>query len=441
MFQPSRLSVRVARRLCVLAVCAAPVLGCDETAAPGPSADPPVRTAPDAAPTLTPPSPDLPGATARDGVDLDVVGALDDVTTPDDGYGPRLEEPTALADEWLDRLEARRVDYSAALRTASLRLTGELPTLLEIRFVADAGDPRAAYESLIDSYLASPRFARQMVAYFRDTFRMGGNADLDTAPAFAAQVVFEDRDLTEIFTATTGACPTFDAATMTFEPADCDSGAPVEAGVLTNPNVMSHFASNLAFRRVRWVQETFACSRFPAEVAEGRDVGGAAPYTAPWPWGSIAGMSNGGRIDFLDTSSVVCANCHATMNHIAPLFGRFDEQGMWQDELVVTLPSDGAPAAMISDWLPPGERTAWRLGVVAADLAALGRVLAADREVARCTSTRLWNFALGKGDVVTTLAAVPAEIVDPLTDELVRGGHRVRPVLRTIFTHDDFVRF
>jgi hypothetical protein len=176
-------------------------------------------------------------------------------------------------------------------------------------------------------------------------------------------------------------------------------------------------------------------------VQEGRDVGGAAPYTAPWPWGSIAGMSNGGRIDFLDTSSVVCANCHATMNHLAPLFGRFDGEGMWQEEFVVTLPSDGSPAAMISDWLPPGETTAWRFGSPAADLAALGRLLAADRDVAQCTSTRLWNWALGKGDVVSTLAAVPADLIDPLTDELVAGGHRVRPVLRTIFTHDDFVRF
>ncbi|MCC7538592.1 MAG: DUF1549 domain-containing protein, partial [Deltaproteobacteria bacterium] len=392
-------------------------------------------------PSLTPPpAPDLPGPTAGDALDgVDVVGSLGDVIAADDGYGPSAEEPTALDEEWLDRLESRRVDYSAALRTASLRLTGELPTLLEIRFVADAGDPRAAYESLIDSYLASPRFARQMLHYFRDTFRMGGTANLDTAPAFAAQLVFEDRDLNELFTATTGACPTWDGSTMTFEAGDCESGAPVEAGVLTNPHVMRHFGSNLAFRRVRWVQETFACTRFPAEVVEGRDVGGAAPYTAPWPWGSIAGMSNGGRIDFLDTSSVICANCHATMNHLAPLFGRFDADGMWQDDFVVTLPSDGAPAAMLSDWLPPGEMTAWRLGVPARDLASLGRVLAADREVAACTTTRLWNWALGKGDVVTTLSVVPADLMDPLTDQLVAGGHRVRPVLRTIFTHDDFV--
>lgn len=445
-------SSRLVARICAIALCTATPLACEEAPARGPespasspepstrdaSVAPPVRETPRA----EPPEPDPGLVDPASYVDEDVAhAAAVDAARTADAYGPSPEAETELSEEWLDRLEARRVDYSAALRVAALRLTGELPTLLELRFVADAGDPRAAYESLVDSYLASPRFARQLVAYFRDTFRMGGSAELDTAPAFAAELVFEDRDLGELFTATTGACPTFDAETLTFEPVDCDSGAPVEAGVLTNPHVMRHFASNLAFRRVRWVQETFACSRFPAEVVDGRDVGGAGPYTAPWPWGSIAGTSNGGRIDFLDTSSVICANCHATMNHLAPLFGRFAGDGTWEDDFVVTLPSDGAPAARISDFLPPGETTAWRWGVAAPDLAALGRTLAADRDVARCTTTRLWNWALGKGDVVTTLATVPGDLVDPLTDQLVAGRGRVRPVLRAIFTHDDFVRF
>lgn len=51
--------------------------------------------------------------------------------------------------------------------------------------VAGAADPRAAYEALVDQYLADPRFARQMLGWFRDTFRMGGGP-LDSAPAFAA---------------------------------------------------------------------------------------------------------------------------------------------------------------------------------------------------------------------------------------------------------------
>ena len=49
-------------------------------------------------------------------------------------------------DEWDERLEEREIDYSAALRIAALRLTGELPTLAEIQSLADAGDLAAQAE-------------------------------------------------------------------------------------------------------------------------------------------------------------------------------------------------------------------------------------------------------------------------------------------------------
>ena len=138
------------------------------------------------------------------------------------------------------------------------------------------------------------------------------------------QLAIEDRSMNELFTATSGACPAWDDAAGAIAPGDCMNGAPAPAGILSNPHVMKHFFSNLAFRRVRWLQETFACAPFPAEFGEPVDVGGANPYTAPWPFESIAGTDNGGTVDFHDTSAVVCANCHATMNHIAPLFAQFN---------------------------------------------------------------------------------------------------------------------
>ncbi len=385
------------------------------------------------------------GPAAADG------GARDSGPGVDAGAMPGVDDPSydeiaaaeaeELGPEWRAALAERVVDYSAALRIASLRLTGEPPSLLDIRFVASAGDQRAAYETVIDRYLDDPRFARQMRAFFRDTFKMGGTAELDTAPILATELTVEDRDFTQLFTATAGNCPTWSATTGAFASADCDSGAPSEAGVLTNPAVMKQFSSNLGFRRVRWIQETFDCARFPTETTAPIDVGGPAPYTSPWPFESIAGTTSGGRIDFLDVSSVVCANCHSTMNHIAPLVGNFDEDGMWQDSIVVTLPSEGNPPVELGDWLPPGERTSWRLGVPAADLPALGRAMAADREVATCSVARVWNFALGKGDIVTTLTVVPDAVLRTLVDDYVSSGHRLKRTIRAIFTSDDFVRF
>ncbi len=314
---------------------------------------------------------------------------------------------------------------------------------MEVRFVADAEDPRAAYEALIDANLEDPRLARELVSFFQDTFRMGGTPGLDAAPVFAAQLAMEDRSYTELFTARTGTCPSFDAETMTFTPADCDNGLPLATGVLSNPGVLAQFASNLAFRRVRWVQETFACTKFPAEVTRELVVGDAeATYTAPWAWDSIAGAESGGRIDFLDTSSIVCANCHATMNHIAPLFARFDADGQWVGEIAVTVPIEGLPFAVLEDWLPPGhQETAWRFGEPTADLSSLGAALAGDPAVAECAVARVWNFALGRGDVIAGSAEVPPEVTAETVRAFEAGGFRLREVLRAAFKSDDFVRY
>jgi hypothetical protein len=397
--------------------------GLDDAAGPGPTT-PMTPAAPDApAPPATPPA---------DGTPRDLDG---------DGY---VDLPGAAADlspEWQARLAERRADYGAALRTASLRLRGTLPTLREVRYVASADVPRRAYEQLLDGMLEDDRFEQRMIELYRDTFRMGGGA-MDSAPVFAARLLAEDRDFTEIFTATRGTCPSYDAASGEFRDGDCDNGVPVHAGVLTHPGVMQQFYSNLAFRRVRWVQEVFACAPFPAERGgTPTDVGGPAPYLAPWPFESISGATSGGRVDFHDVSSVICANCHATMNHIAPLFARFDEMGRLQADVQVRLPIDGSPVARMSDWLPEGEGTAWRYGVPAADLPALGRALAADPDVEACTVARLWNFAMGHGDVITQADVVPAEVIAPHVATYRASGHRLRTTLRAIFASEDFVKF
>ena len=347
-------------------------------------------------------------------------------------------------DEWDDRLDEREVDYNAALRIAALRLTGELPSLAEIDAVAQAGGLSAqaeVYRSLVAGYLENPLFTRQMVQLWRDVFKAGGTPELDSAAVFAAQLVIEDRPYTELFTATSGTCPTFDPTANAIAAADCQNGVPVHAGVLSNPGVMAHFYANLAFRRTRWVQETFDCTAYPVEVGEPQDVGGAAAYNGVWPWGSIGSPATGGAIDFLDVKSVVCANCHQTLNHRAPLFAHFDAAGMWQDAIAVPLPTDGAPLARMEDWLPAGETTAWRYGIPAADLPSLGAAMASDPHVAECAVARTWNWALGKGDIVDTLTIVPSDVIEAQVAAFTGGGHKLKALLLDVFTSDDFVRF
>lgn len=358
------------------------------------------------------------------------------------GLAGAQAQDTGGDNPYQELLDRRTVDYSAALRTAALRLTGDLPTLSEIRFVADARDQKAAYEAQIDQYLDDTRFAGQIFAFFRNTFRMGESVQLDTAPALAAQLVVEERPFTELFTATEGNCPTFDAGSGTFAAGECNNGVPMHAGVLTNPGVMAQFTSNMAFRRTRWVQEVFACSQFPAEFGPPVEVGASTPFVSPWAFQSIASPATGGRVDFLDVSSVVCANCHATMNHLAPLFSHFDEAGNWQNDMVVKLPTDGSPTAVMNDYLPPGQQaTAWRFGEEAADLPALGQRLAADPDVAQCMVARVWNWGLGKGDIVNSHAPVPAQVIADQFALFVGRNYNLKAVIRAVFTSDDFVSF
>lgn len=240
------------------------------------------------------------------------------------------------SDQWDQLLGQRQVDYNAALRIASLRLTGHIPTMADMNTVATAADPKTAYEGLITQYMGTEDFKRQMFYFWRDTMKQGETAVLDTAPALAAQLSVTNGSYMNLFIQASGNCPTYadDGTTVTFTAAECANGGP-KAGVLTDPGVMTQFYSNFAFRRVRWVQEIFVCTKFPAEVsATPVDVGGAAPYTGKFPFNSISSPTNGGgRVNFQDVSAVVCANCHSNINHIAPLFAYYDMMGQYDVNL------------------------------------------------------------------------------------------------------------
>jgi len=360
----------------------------------------------------------------------------DDNTGDDDGSGS--------GDEWDQELAKRDFDYSAALRIAALRLTGDLPTLSEINEVAtptDLGAKKTAYEARVTEYMSRPTFGRQMFYFWRDVFKMGNTPGLDTAPALAAQLSVENGSYMNLFTQNAGNCPTFDETTGLATPAECAGNAP-KAGVLSNPNVMKQFYSNLAFRRVKWIQETFDCTKFPAELdGAPQEIGAQSPYIGTWPFQSIAGTDNGGRINFHDVSAVICANCHTTINHIAPLFAPFDDQGVYQPQFSVLLPIDGNPTAQLSDYLPPGEVTSWRYNTPAADIPALGADMAADPLVAKCGVARIWNWALGKKDIVDALEEVPIETIQAQLDAFTNGGFKLKDLIYAVYTSDDFVKF
>jgi hypothetical protein len=371
------------------------------------------------------------------------VACSNDSDNPADG-DDQTQDGVQPGDEWERELAKRQVDYNAALRTAALRLVGDLPTMTEINRVKDAGDLAAqklAYEELLRDYMNRPTFARQMFYFWRDTFQMGETAEMDTAPAFAAMLSVQDRPFTDLFTASTGACPTFNAGTGVFTPGDCAGNGP-KVGVLTNQGVMKHYYGNFAFRRVKWIQETFDCVKFPIDLTGAPvEVGGATPYTGSFPHDSIAGTANGGRVNFREAVAVQCAHCHQHLNHIAPLFANYDQNGAYQNQIAVRTPLPGEPLAVAADFLPPGEGTAWRFGVPAPDLPALGAAVAADPDVAKCSVARIWNWAMGKGDIVDLLHEVPVETIQAQVDSFNQSGFKMKDLIYAVYTSDDFVKF
>src|SRR5581483_3404405 len=128
-------------------------------------------------------------------------------------------------------------------------------------------------------------------------------------------------------------------------------------------------------------------------------------------------------------------------NHFAPMFAYFDENGQYQTTIQVHTPVPMNPITKLSDWLPAGETFAWRFGKGVKDIAGLGAAMAADPDVADCQVARAWNWAMSKTDIVNDLAVVPASVISNMTMLFTTNGYKLKPVLRAIFTGDDFVKF
>jgi len=343
-----------------------------------------------------------------------------------------------------------------------------LPTANQID--AMANEPEATqpdqYASMVDEMLSDPLFTVRMLEYWRNVFKMYGDdveiemqpaPSRETAPTFATRIVVEGRPWTDLLTATTDTCPTYDEASESFVSAECDNQI-VPAGVLTDPGIHSLYWGNLAFRRNRFFHETFLCRNANASggaepVSDPSPVGGCgiespSNYVSPWPITSIAGAcdevcTNGNAecVNFYEyNTTVVCANCHATWNHRAPLFANFDRFGDFQSSPQVLVPVSGSPFAVQGDWLPDNEPTAWKYNMPAADLTELGNVMKDDEEVQYCMVKRMWNYAMSRGDIVINETPVPNSVVEDYHQLMMTDGS-LKEVLKAMLLSDDFVSF
>ena len=397
------------------------------------------------------------------------------------------EEKPGEEEQQTTELDERVIDYSEALRVASLKLVGELPNNDDIYAIANAEDEdakRAAYEELVDAMMDadneefSSKFAERLVNFYRQEFHIAQDQvnpqspSRDTAPTFAARLIYEGGNWQNLLTAASNTCPTWDAENG-FMDGECSNAASLAnmnespVGVLTDPGIMSVYYGNLAFRRNRFMQETFLCrygnDPIPETSVDGADLStycdGEEPpaaYQGVWPFDSIGGACSEvpGKVDFHEhNATTICAQCHGTWNHRSPLWGKFDVNGNYFSTFQVKVPVEGEPFAALTDWLsvgaldgyPENENAkpfAWRHDLDRVrTLAQLGTVMANDPEVISCAVKRVWNYAMSHGDIVDNNSDVPQAVIGDLVDDFTANGYNMKQTLRSILLHEDFVSF
>ena len=87
------------------------------------------------------------------------------------------------------------------------------------------------------------------------------------------------------------------------------------------------------------------------------------------------------------------------------------------------------------------EATAGKKAMPAADSTAMGVAMASDPEVLECAVSRVWNYAMSKGDIVGDSATLDPSVIAALVQKFKASGFNLNATWRDTFTHDDFVRF
>ena len=108
-------------------------------------------------------------------------------------------------------------------------------------------------------------------------------------------------------------------------------------------------------------------------------------------------------------------------------------------QVITPVPPNGL--SVPGDWLPASEGYAWRLGKPVSDLKGLGAAIAADPNLPVCVASRMWNWAMSRGDIVNDQVTLTPELAGRLAGILVQNNWNVKELVRQVFNDPSFVRY
>lgn len=279
--------------------------------------------------------------------------------------------------------------YAAALRSASLKLRGRLPSAAETAAVRDGGGP--AYDAFIDGFLDPAQNAElvpQMKELYRKLFLMGGvisdegdpdpyaasNTNYDLPANLATWLFTTDAPVTELVTSDRCIGDDLQPLPEAVAQAACE-GAPKNAtlgnhraGVIGMRPFLRKYgqANTLNLRRTSLVHQIFSCeiypdSQDPTALSRTNDVTHTAGVdnddstlgSMSWPLNDNLTPDDPSD-DFPDPSlgaftedpaspariskkyqsakgGVSCASCHAKLNYRRTIFTPYTPAGLWSD--------------------------------------------------------------------------------------------------------------
>jgi len=310
--------------------------------------------------------------------------------------------------------------YTRALRRASLKLVGRDPSAEELTSIQN---DKAKYSEVIQSYLDSEDFLRQMKIFFQGNFEMKGmenGVNLDEPTNLALHLIKSDRDFREILTSK-------DCYSNDLKPIPCSSFSSLKdqeeqaSGALTTQAFLKKWSSPFNFRRTSKAFQLFTCGQYPDATDRGLEP---------------AQISSRVKEFNCTTCAPACYTCHRSMNSSAALFYSYDRNGKFNrsPSSAVATRTDTGQISTLSDVLADNVTPEYH-GEKLEALKDYGHQLSRSRKFRDCLTQRMVSLMLG----TSPTEPVPASM-QIVRDRLSWNGFRVKNLLLEIVTHPSFIK-